>query len=64
MALSTNERERLKWCVQRNAPFGEETWVEATARKYDLESALRPRGRPKKVSIRAVTAYEVPERKR
>lgn len=46
-ALSEKELKRLQWCVQRGAPFGKETWVEATARKYDLESALRPRGRPR-----------------
>jgi len=40
----------LKWCVQRDAPFGEETSMEATTRKFDLQSAQRPRGRPKKLS--------------
>jgi putative transposase len=54
MVLSEKELERLKWCVQRGAPFGEETWVEATVRKYDLESALRPRGRPRKLLHRQV----------
>jgi len=34
MALSQKELERLKWCVQRGAPLGEETWVEATARQF------------------------------
>lgn len=48
-ALSQKELERLQWCMQRGAPFGEETWVEAIARKFDLESTLRPRGRPKKL---------------
>ncbi len=46
--LSTRELARLKWAEQRGAPFGEETWVESFARKFDLESTLRPRGRPRK----------------
>ncbi len=29
-------------------PNGSETWVESIARRLDLESTLRPRGRPKK----------------
>ncbi|TWU48926.1 Transposase IS200 like protein [Rubripirellula tenax] len=46
--LSDRELERLRWCVQRGSPFGGEAWVESIARRYDLESTLRPRGRPKK----------------
>ena len=46
--LTPKEQKRLQWSIQRGAPFGEETWVESTARKLDLESTMRPRGRPKK----------------
>ncbi len=46
-ALTDREVSRLKWSIQRGCPFGEDTWVESIARKYDLESTLRPRGRPK-----------------
>jgi putative transposase len=49
-ALSPRELDRLKWCVQRGAPYGDEAWVEATARRFDLETSLRPRGRPKKLA--------------
>ena len=49
--LSTRELDRLKWCIQRGSPFGDEHWVEATAREFNLESALRPRGRPRKQTI-------------
>lgn len=49
MAFSEAEKDRLKWCIKRGAPFGDDTWVESTARKYDLESTLRPRGRPRKI---------------
>ena len=47
--LTAKEQKRLQWSIKRGAPYGEETWVESTARQMDLESTLRPRGRPKKV---------------
>ena len=47
--FSIAEREQLDWSVRRGVPFGEETWVESIARKYGLESTMRPRGRPKKL---------------
>ncbi len=47
--LTTKEQERLQWCMKRGAPYGDETWVESTARRFDLESTLRPRGRPRKL---------------
>ena len=46
--LTTKEQKRLQWSMQRGAPFGEETWVESAARKLNLESTMRPRGRPRK----------------
>ncbi|MEQ1826407.1 MAG: transposase [Pirellula sp.] len=48
MDFSQSERQQLDWSVRRGVPFGEETWVESMARKFDLESTMRPRGRPKK----------------
>ncbi|MCA8915557.1 MAG: hypothetical protein KDB90_09105 [Planctomycetes bacterium] len=39
---------RLRECVNRGAPFGNPTWRENAARKLGLESAIRPRGRPRK----------------
>ncbi|MFG0263981.1 MAG: hypothetical protein ACF8AM_02375, partial [Rhodopirellula sp. JB055] len=47
--FTKSEREQLAWSVRRGVPFGEETWVESIARKFDLESTMRPRGRPKKL---------------
>ncbi|TWT67132.1 transposase [Allorhodopirellula solitaria] len=49
--FSTMEREQLDWSVKRGVPFGNETWVEHIARTFDLESTMRPRGRPKKISV-------------
>ena len=40
--------ERLRQCVRRGRPCGDEGWVRRTARKLGLESSLRPVGRPKK----------------
>ena len=45
--LSEKEIDAVRWSVKRGSPFGNETWVESTARRLDLESTLRPRGRPR-----------------
>ncbi len=37
----------IRQCVQRGRPFGTESWVQRTTRRLNLESTLRPRGRPK-----------------
>jgi putative transposase len=42
------ELESLRQSVNREKPWGGETWVEAIAEQLGLESTLRPRGRPKK----------------
>lgn len=46
--LSDRELKAIRQCVNRGCPFGTETWTETTARRLDLESTLRPRGRPRK----------------
>jgi putative transposase len=48
MALTDKEIQRLHWSKTRGCPFGEETWVESVARRFDLEMTMRPRGRPRK----------------
>jgi putative transposase len=40
--------ERLREAMARNAPFGDDDWREATAKKLGVQSTLRPRGRPGK----------------
>jgi len=42
------ELARLRACVNRGTPYGDEGWSLRTARKLGLESTLRPRGRPRK----------------
>lgn len=41
------ELESLRLSVQRGRPFGEETWVRRMAKRFGMESTIRPRGRPK-----------------
>ncbi len=44
-ALSDKELESLRLCAQRGRPFGDESWTETIARRLNLESTMRPRGR-------------------
>ena len=41
------ELETIRQCVQRGRPFGKEAWVQRISRRLNLESTLRPRGRPR-----------------
>jgi putative transposase len=42
--------QKLEACMSRGRPCGHDDWVEKTVKEMDLESTLRPRGRPKKVN--------------
>jgi putative transposase len=42
------ELERLRECVNRGSPYGDQKWRENAATKLGLESTIRPRGRPRK----------------
>jgi len=44
---TAEELEALRCSVQRGRPFGNPAWVVRMAKRLDLESTLRPRGRPK-----------------
>ena len=44
--LTEKELARIRRCVQRGAPLGDDTWVESVVQRFGLESTLRPRGRP------------------
>ncbi|MDV6034428.1 MAG: hypothetical protein F9B45_30915 [Phycisphaera sp. RhM] len=46
-ALSEKELGAVRRCAQRGAPLGDEGWVESIARRLNLESTMRPRGRPR-----------------
>ena len=44
---TASELEALRLSVQRGRPFGDERWVQRMAKRFGMESTLRPRGRPK-----------------
>lgn len=41
------ELDALRCSARRGTPFGEQEWQQATAARLDLETTLRPRGRPR-----------------
>jgi putative transposase len=45
--LSQGELEAVRRAAQRGAPLGDQGWVESIARRLNLESTMRPRGRPR-----------------
>jgi len=49
-ALTVGELEAVRKSVERGTPFGGALWITQTARSHGLESTLRPRGRPAKVT--------------
>ncbi len=56
--LTPGDLEALRRCVNRGAPFGNAGWVERTAERLQLQSTLRPRGRPRKAGAAAAQANE------
>lgn len=42
-----SELAALRTSVQRGRPFGDAGWVRRIVKRFDMESTLRPRGRPK-----------------
>ncbi len=44
---TASELESLRLSVQRGRPFGEEAWVDRMAKRFGMESTVRPRGRPR-----------------
>jgi hypothetical protein len=46
-ALTDTELQAIRTSAQRGSPFGDANWVESTAKRLNLESSLRPRGRPR-----------------
>ena len=41
--------DRINHCIHRSCPYGDSAWVQKTAIRLNLESTLRPRGRPRKI---------------
>ncbi|MCA9141073.1 MAG: transposase [Planctomycetales bacterium] len=46
--LSESDLEKIRTCVKRGRPFGDEEWVERTCERTGLWSTVRPLGRPRK----------------
>ena len=46
--LGPKEEEAILRSLHRGQPFGSEWWQAEAAARLDLESLLRPRGRPRK----------------
>jgi putative transposase len=45
--LHETEAKRIKDCIERGRPLGEESWARRMASSLGLDQTLRPRGRPK-----------------
>jgi len=49
--LDSNEEEKLekiRYSIKRGRPYGNDSWIKKVAKKLNLLSTLRSRGRPKK----------------
>ncbi len=51
-AMPANECERIRTCIERGRPFGNEQWQVRTANRLGLTSSLRSEGRPRKTKKR------------
>ncbi len=49
-AAYQQQADEIRKCISRGRPFGDTQWIAETAGQLQLESTLRPRGRPKKGS--------------
>ncbi|RKY07476.1 MAG: hypothetical protein DRP56_05635 [Planctomycetota bacterium] len=47
--INPKAAEAIAKSINRNGPLGDSEWTQQTAKKMNLESTLRKRGRPKKV---------------
>ncbi len=45
-AESQHELDAMRRCTNRGQPYGSEAWVDRMTKRFDLESAFRPQGRP------------------
>ena len=53
-ALTANELDRIQVSIERDRPYGGDTWVRRTVGALHLEHTVRPEGRPRKPSKPAV----------
>jgi putative transposase len=48
--LTSAERDAVRTSVNRDTPLGDETYVQNIVQQLNLQSTLRPRGRPQNES--------------
>ena len=59
--ISQPDQDRLANSLRRGAPFGGPRWVQTTAARLNLESTLRPRGRPETCTEHVqLTGFDAP----
>jgi putative transposase len=46
--ITDTELSRLRTCVSRGQPLGDDTWINRTVRQLDLQHTIRREGRPEK----------------
>ena len=44
--LTSGELAAIRTSAKRGSPYGEPSWVESSVKRLELESTIRPRGRP------------------
>jgi len=49
-SLTEKEFKAIRHSVDRGKPYGDEKWIRKIVKKHGLESTVRPRGRPRKIS--------------
>jgi len=47
-AIDHDDIDTIQNCIKRGSPYGSKQWTTAKAKELNLQSTLRPRGRPKK----------------
>ncbi len=60
---SAAERDSMEQTIQRGRPLGSESWTSRIIKRFELQSTIRPQGRPRKVKGPAATSKK-PLRKR
>ena len=48
-AVTQRELERIELSMKRQRPYGDDAWIDRTARRFDLQYTLRNEGRPRKL---------------
>ena len=44
---NAKELQAIRECIRRGRPLGDDSWQQRTAKRLNMQSTLRPRGRPR-----------------